>query len=160
MTFEALYFSVKRKIQEHPEIVLDNNLFAVTLEDIYGNAFFILWKDNKFSVLPYKYYDCAVCITAPQNALELLFTERQYLFTAYMNKEMNIKGSFEDVMTFHKILSYFTKNNYYVIQEEIITNMLLKQDLLRSDLGIIMESLHLLLANNLLDISDGNTLLT
>ena len=65
---------------------------------------------------------------------------------------MKIKGSFEDVMVFHQLLSYFTKEKYYVIQEEIISNMLLKQDMLRSDLGVIMESLHLLLTNSLLDI--------
>ena len=47
-----------------------------------------------------------------------------------MNKEMKIKGSFEDVMVFHQLLSYFTKEKYYVIQEEIISNMLLKQDIL------------------------------
>ena len=117
-----------------------------------GNAFYVLWKDGKFSVEPYLYHDYNVCITAPQNSLELLFTERQHLFAAYMNKEMKIKGSFEDVMVFHQLLSYFTKEKYYVIQEEIISNMLLKQDMLRSDLGVIMESLHLLLTNSLLDI--------
>ena len=152
MTFDELYFSVKKKIQENSGIVLDNKLFAVTLGDTYGNAFYVLWKDGKFSVEPYLYHDYNVCITAPQNSLELLFTERQHLFAAYMNKEMKIKGSFEDVMVFHQLLSYFTKEKYYVIQEEIISNMLLKQDMLRSDLGVIMESLHLLLTNSLLDI--------
>ena len=152
MTFDELYFSVKKKIQENSGIVLDNKLFAVTLGDIYGNAFYVLWKDGKFSVEPYLYHDYNVCITAPQDSLELLFTERQHLFAAYMNKEMKIKGSFEDVMVFHQLLSYFTKEKYYVIQEEIISNMLLKQDMLRSDLGVIMESLHLLLTNSLLDI--------
>lgn len=152
MTFDELYFSVKKKIQENSGIVLDNKLFAVTLGDIYGNEFYVLWKDGKFSVEPYLYHDYNVCITAPQNSLELLFTERQHLFAAYMNKEMKIKGSFEDVMVFHQLLSYFTKEKYYVIQEEIISNMLLKQDMLRSDLGVIMESLHLLLTNSLLDI--------
>ncbi|MBQ8135093.1 MAG: hypothetical protein IJ192_11925 [Clostridia bacterium] len=123
----------------------------MTLKDIYGNAFFILWKDGKFSVEPYEYHDYNVCITAPQRNLELLFTERQYLFMAHMNKEMNIKGSFEDVMAFHKLLSYFTKDSFYVVQEEIISNMLLKQDMLQSDLGMIMEALQLLLTNSLLD---------
>ena len=152
MTFDELYFSVKKKIQENSGIVLDNKLFAVTLGDIYGNEFYVLWKGGKFSVEPYLYHDYNVCITAPQDSLELLFTERQHLFAAYMNKEMKIKGSFEDVMVFHQLLSYFTKEKYYVIQEEIISNMLLKQDMLRSDLGVIMESLHLLLTNSLLDI--------
>ena len=113
MTFDELYFSVKKKIQENSGIVLDNKLFAVTLGDIYGNAFYVLWKDGKFSVEPYLYHDYNVCITAPQNSLELLFTERQHLFAAYMNKEMKIKGSFEDVMAFHQLLSYFTKEKYY-----------------------------------------------
>ena len=54
MTFDELYFSVKKKIQENSGIVLDNKLFAVTLGDIYGNAFYVLWKDGKFSVEPYK----------------------------------------------------------------------------------------------------------
>ena len=55
MTFDELYFSVKKKIQENSGIVLDNKLFAVTLGDIYGNAFYVLWKDGKFSVEPYLY---------------------------------------------------------------------------------------------------------
>ena len=75
-----------------------------------------------------------------------------------MNKEMIVKGSFEDVMQFQKVLSYITKDNALLIQEEIISNMLLKQDMIQNDLGLVMETLHLMLTNSLIDMPEKFTI--
>lgn len=125
---------------------------AIQIEDIYSNSFYILWDNGKIFVEPYSYDDRDVLIVAPQHDLELLFSERQYIFSAYLNKNMKIDGSFGDVMSFQRLISFITKDNFYTVQEEIISNMLLKQDALSADLGIIMESLQLLLTNSLLDL--------
>ena len=152
MTFNELYLSVKKKFEKHPEILLECEKLAVQVTDVFDNAFYILWDNQKCSVEPFHYHDCNVCITGSQRDIELLFTERQYLFLAH--KEINIQGSFQDVMAFQELLCYITKDNSYVVQEEIISKMLLKQDMLKEDLGIIMQSLQLLLTNSLVTLPD------
>ena len=152
MTFNELYLSVKKKFDKHPELLLEREKLAVQVTDVFDNAFFILWDNQKCSVEPFHYHDCNVCITGSQRDIELLFTERQYLFLAH--KEINIQGSFQDVMAFQELLCYITKDNSYVVQEEIISKMLLKQDMLKEDLGIIMQSLQLLLTNSLVTLPD------
>ena len=61
MTFDELYFSVKKKIQENSGIVLDNKLFAVTLGDIYGNAFMFYGKTVNF-LLNHIYIMTIMCV--------------------------------------------------------------------------------------------------
>ena len=158
MNFNDLYNCVKKKFDEHQEIFLEIDFLAVNIEDIYGSAFYILWQNSKITVEPFYYEDHNVCIKAPQRSLELLFTERQYLFHSYMNKEMIVNGCFGDVMQFQKVLSYITKDNTLLIQEEIISNMLLKQDIIQNDLGLIMEALHLMLTNSLIDMPEKFTI--
>ena len=158
MNFNDLYNCVKKKFDEHQEIFLEIDFLAVNIEDIYGSVFYILWQNGKITVEPFYYEDHNVCVKAPQRSLELLFTERQYLFQSYMNKEMIVKGSFEDVMQFQKVLSYITKDNALLIQEEIISNILLKQDMIQNDLGLVMETLHLMLTNSLIDMPEKFTI--
>ena len=153
LTFNDLYLSVKKKLNSHPEITLERQKLAVQISDVFDNAFYILWENNKCSSEPFHYHDHNVSIIASQRDIELLFTERQYLFLA--RREINIRGSFTDVMAFQELLSYITRDNSYVVQEEIISKMLLKQDMLREDLGIIMQSLQLLLTNSLLSIPEN-----
>ncbi len=98
---------------------------AIQIEDIYSNSFYILWDNGKIFVEPYSYDDRDVLIVAPQHDLELLFSERQYIFSAYLNKNMKIDGSFGDVMSFQRLISFITKDNFYTVQEEIISNMFL-----------------------------------
>ena len=120
MTFKELFASVKKKFLEHPEIVIDRERLSVNITDIFGNSFYILWDNNKISVEPFEYRDNDVHIIASQHDLILLFTERQYLFAT--NQELNIRGSFDDVMAFQRILSYITKDNFYVVQAETSIN--------------------------------------
>lgn len=154
MNFHDFYSCIKKKFDEHQEIFLDSDLLSVNIEDIYGSVFCILWQSKKITVEPFFYGDYNVYIKAPQKSLELLFIERQYLFQSYMNREMVVKGSFEDVMKFQKLLSYITKDNSLDVHEEIISEMLFKQDMIQNDLGLVMETLHLLLANSLMDMSE------
>lgn len=152
MTFKELFASVKKKFLEHPEIVIDRERLSVNITDIFGNSFYILWDNNKISVEPFEYRDNDVHIIASQHDLILLFTERQYLFAT--NQELNIRGSFDDVMAFQRILSYITKDNFYVVQEEMILNLLRNQSVVKQDLEIIMQALHLLLSNNLIGMTE------
>ncbi|MBQ7433520.1 MAG: SCP2 sterol-binding domain-containing protein [Lachnospiraceae bacterium] len=152
MTFKELFASVKKKFLEHPEIVIDRERLSVNITDIFGNSFYILWDNNKISVEPFEYRDNDVHIIASQHDLILLFTERQYLFAT--NQELNIRGSFDDVMAFQRILSYITKDNFYVVQEEMILNLLRNQSAVKQDLEIIMQALHLLLSNNLIGMTE------
>lgn len=152
MTFNELYQSVKNKFQGHNEIFLEREKLAIQITDVFDNAFYILWENGKCSLEPYHYTDYDVSINASQHDIEQLFTKRQYLFLA--RNTMNIKGPFADVMDFQTILSCITKDNSYVVQEEVISKMLLKQDSLRDDLGVIMRSLSLLLTNSLLDLPE------
>lgn len=152
MTFNELYQSVKNKFHGHYEIFLEREKLAVQITDVFDNAFYILWENGACSLEPYHYTDYDVSINASQHDIEQLFTKRQYLFLA--RHTMNIKGSFVDVMDFQTILSCITKDNSYIVQEEVISKMLLKQDSLRDDLGVIMRSLSLLLANSLLDLPE------
>jgi len=108
MTFNELYLSVKKKFDKHPELLLEREKLAVQVTDVFDNAFYILWDNQKCSVEPFHYHDCNVCITGSQRDIELLFTERQYLFLAH--KEINIQGSFQDVMAFQELLCYITKD--------------------------------------------------
>ena len=151
MTFNAFYKAVKKKFNSHKELFLDCDQLSVQISDINNNSFYILWKDSKLSIEPYEYNGYDVRIQSTQDHLELLFEERQYIFTG--QNTLNITGSFNAVMQFQKMLSFITKDNTLKIQEEIISNMLLKQDMISKDLGIIMESLHLLLVNSVMDIS-------
>lgn len=152
MTFNQFYKSVKKKFNEHEEIVLDCDKIAIQISDINNKSFYILWENGKISVEPYTYNDFDVCITSSQDHLELLFTERQYIFSG--QNALNIAGSFTDVMMFQRLLSFITKDNTLVIQEEIIANMLFKEDMISRDLGVIMETLHLLLVNNVIDLPE------
>ena len=58
-------------------------------------------------------------------------------------------------MAFQELLSYVTKDNSYIVQEEIISKMLMKQDMLSRDLGIIMQSLQLLLTSSLIALPEN-----
>ncbi len=148
MNFSELFAAIKTKFQEHPEIMLNREELSVEIADVFDDrAFYILWKDQKCKVEPFHYHDHNVKIVASLRDIELLFTERQYLFLAH--RFMNVSGSFNDVMAFQEMLSYITKDNSYVVQEEIISKMLMKQDQLREDIGIVMQSLQLLLTNSL-----------
>lgn len=152
MTFNELYQAVKNKFQGHHEIFLEREKLAIQIANVFDNAFYILWENGKCSLKPYHYTDYDVSINASQHDIEQLFTKRQCLFLA--RHAMNIKGSFTDVMDFQTILSCITKDNSYVVQEEIISKMLLKQDSLHDDLGVIMRSLSSLLTNSLLDLPE------
>jgi len=152
MTFNELYQEVKKKFVQHPEIMLERQKLAVQITDVFDNAFYILWENNQCLIEPFHYHDYDVCVVASQHDLELLFTERQYLFLA--RKAINIKGSFTDVMDFQELLSYVTRDNSYIVHEEIISKMLIKQDALSKDLGIIMQSLQLLLTNSLISLPE------
>jgi len=153
MTFQELYLSIKKKLNKHPEITLTCEKLAVQITDVFDNAFYILWENNQCSVEPFHYHDYNVSIIASQRDIELLFIERQYLFLA--RQTINIKGSFTDVMAFQELLSYVTKDNSYIVQEEIISKMLMKQDMLSRDLGIIMQSLQLLLTSSLIALPEN-----
>lgn len=154
MNFDELYKSIKNKFNEHNEMFLEREKLAIQITDVFDNAFYILWENDKCSLEPFHYNDYNVSINASQYDIEQLFTKRQYLFLA--RQSMNIKGSFVDVMDFQKLLSYITKDNNYNVQEEVISKMLFKQDSLRDDLGIIMQSLHLLLVNSLINLPEQN----
>lgn len=65
---------------------------------------------------------------------------------------MNIHGSFSDVMDFQKILSCITGNNQLALSEDTDYNMIS----LKKDMGIIMESMHLLLANSLINLPENS----
>ena len=145
MTFQNLYEFVQKQLETHQEICLENDFLAVNIKDLFDNAFYILWNDRKITVAPYFYQDYQVCITASQRTLELLFSERQYLFSAYLNKELKVQGTFEDVMKFQKILSYITKDNSMAVQETLISDLIAKQDML-------IEAVHLMLVNSLTDL--------
>ncbi len=150
MTFNELFKTIKRKINDHPEIILDCEKLAIQITNIADqDSFYILWSNDRCFVEPFPYNDYDVCITASQHDIELLFTERQYLFMTY--QQFNIKGSFVDVMAFQKLLSYITGDNSYTVQEDIISRMMLKQDMLQKDLEIIMESMQLLVTNSLIN---------
>lgn len=150
MTFNQFFKSVKKKFNVHKEIILDCQKLSVQITDINNNSFYILWENDELSLEPYPYNDYNVRITSSQDHLELLFEERQYIFVG--QKNLNIIGSFTDVMMFQKLLSFITKDNGLSVQEEIISNMIYKQDLITKDLSIVMESLQLLLVNSIIDI--------
>ncbi len=152
MNFDELYLSVKKEFNKHPEIMLEREKLAVQITDVFDHAFYILWENNRCSVEPFHYHDYDVNIIASQRDIELLFTKRQYLFLA--QKSINIKGSFTDVMAFQELLSYLTKDNSFLVHEEIISKMLIKQDMLSQDMGIIMRSLQLLITNSLIDLPE------
>lgn len=154
MTFNQFFKSVKKKFNVHNEIILDCDKLSVQISDIKDHSFYILWDNGNLSLEPYPYNDYNVCITSSQDHLELLFEERQYIFSGQNN--FNIIGSFTDVMNFQKLLSFVTKDNGLKIQEEIISNMIYKQDMISKDLSIIMESLQLLLVNSVIDIPTKN----
>ena len=88
-----------------------------------------------------------MCITSSQRNLEMLFSERQYLFSSYLDREMKIQGLFEDVMSFQKILSYITKDNSMAVQESLISDLIIKQDMM-------IEAVHLLLVNSITDLPE------
>lgn len=150
MTFNHFFKSVKKKFNVHKEIILDCDKLSVQITDINNNSFYILWENGELSLEPYPYNDYNVCITSSQDHLELLFEERQYIFVG--QKNLNIIGSFTDVMMFQKLLSFITKDNGLSVQEEIISNMMYKQDMITKDLSMVMESLQLLLVNSIIDI--------
>lgn len=73
---------------------------------------------------------------------------------------MNIIGSFVDVMEFQKLLSYVAKDSSYIAEEEVVSQILLKQDDIKKDLEIVMQSLQLLITNILLNNSEKNEIMT
>jgi hypothetical protein len=153
MNFAQFYKSVKKKFDMHNEIVLGCEKLSIQISDIFKNSFYILWENEKLTIEPYPYNHSDVCITSSQDHLELLFKERQYIFSG--QKFIEIKGLFTDVMQLQQLLSFITKDNNLVIQEEIISNMLLKQDMITKDLSLIIESLQLLLVNSVIDLSQN-----
>ena len=148
MNFQELFLSVKKKISEHPEIILEREKLSVQISDVFDNAFYILWENGKCIVEPYHYNDYDVEIVVAQRDIEFLFTERQYLFLAY--RDINVEGSFRDAMEFQRLLSYLTADNPFIVHEEMVSKILMKQDLMREDLGIIMSSIQLLVSGNVL----------
>lgn len=158
MTFNELYESIKKKFSEHPEIKLEREKLAIQITDIFDNAFYILWDNGKCLLEPFHYNDYDVCIVASQHDIELLFTEQQYFFIAH--NTMNIIGSFVDVMEFQKLLSYVAKDSSYIAEEEVVSQILLKQDDIKKDLEIVMQSLQLLITNILLNNSEKNEIMT
>ncbi len=155
MTFGEFYKAVKNKFNEHQEIALECEKLAVQISDIFNQSFYILWDNNKLLIEPYPYNDNDVCITASQDHLELLFTKKQYIFAE--QNSLNIKGAFVSVMMFQKLLSFIAKdnitaeNNGVSMREEIISDILRKQDTIISDLGMVMDSLRLLIVNSMID---------
>ena len=147
MTFSELYEFVRKQLDSHQEIGLDRDFLAVNIQDLFDNTFYILWQDRNLTVAPYFYQDYHVCITSSQHNLEMLFSKRQYLFSSYHDREMKIQGSFEDVMSFQKILSYITKDNCMAVQESLISDFIIKQDML-------IEAVHLLLVNSITDLPE------
>ena len=147
MTFSELYEFARKQFDSHQEIVLDRDFLAVNIQDLFDNTFYILWQDRKLTVAPYFYQDYHVCITSSERNLEMLFSERQYLFSSYLDREMKIQGLFEDVMSFQKILSYITMDNSMTVQESLISDLVIKQDML-------IEAVHLLLVNSITDLPE------
>ena len=62
MNFQELFLSVKKKISEHPEIILEREKLSVQISDVFDNAFYILWENGKCIVEPYHYNDYDVAI--------------------------------------------------------------------------------------------------
>ena len=81
MTFLELYEFVRKQFDSHQDIVLDRDCLAVNIQDLFDNTFYILWQDRKLTVASYFYQDYHVCITSSERNLEMLFSERQYLFS-------------------------------------------------------------------------------
>lgn len=154
MKFKELYEYVKNNIENHQEIFIERKQLAVQITNTSGKSFYILWKDEKIFLEPFNYNDYDVRIIATVKNIEKLFTEPDYLLNNY--SYMNIDGSFIDVMDFRKILSCITEDKKCAEQKDMISDMLLKQDSLKEDLGIIMESMHLLLANSLINLPEAS----
>lgn len=143
---------VRNNIENHQEIFLERKQLAVQITNKSGKSFYILWKDEKISLEPFNYNDYDVCIITNNKNIEKLFTESDYLLNNY--NFMKIYGSFTDVMDFQKILSYITADKKYPEQKDSISDIIANQNSLKEDLKIIMESMHLLLANSLINLPE------
>jgi len=154
MKFKELYEYAKNNIENHQEIFIERKQLAVQITNTSGKSFYILWKDEKIFLEPFNYNDYDVCIVTTVKNIEKLFTEPDYLLNNY--NSMNIYGSFTDVMDFQKILSCITEDKKYTEKKDLISDMMLKQDSLKEDLKIIMESMYLLLANYLINFPEAS----
>ena len=155
MTFDELYLSVKKKFSSHPEIMLKCETLTIQIidrNDRFSHAFYILWKDGKCILDQYHCDDYDIWISGTQAEIELLFKEKQYLLQE--THQLEIEGSFHDVMLFQKLLSYITNENTYTVQQETISELLSEQAMVREDLGIVMQTLQLLLANSLISLPE------
>lgn len=74
------------------------------------------------------------------------------MFTAFLEKELRIDGSFSSVMKFQKLLNLITKDMSCTVYEDVIRDLIHNQYDLKNDLGIIMQSLQILLANSIIDL--------
>lgn len=156
MTFDELYLSIKKKFSSHSEIMLNCENLSVQIIDVadtFSHAFYLLWKDNKCILDQYHCDEYDICITGTQAEIEQMFTEQQYLIQE--TNQLDIEGSFQNVMLFQKLLSYITNENTYTVQKETISKLLSEQTMVREDLGIVMQILQLMLANSLISLPEN-----
>ncbi len=152
MTFYELYEFVKKKFHDHPEMMLNFEKLAVQIVDIsdYG-SFYILWENNKCSVEPFPYQNYDICIMGTLAEMKQMFTESQYLIQE--DQQLNIEGSFCDVMRFQKLLSYITDEHNK--KQNSLSQLIAEQKIVRGDLEIIMQSLQLLITNSLISLPEN-----
>ena len=158
MTFDEVFHTVKKKLDSCSEIILKCENLAVQIKDIadvFSHAFYIIYKDGRCISDRYHCDEYDVCITGTQTEIELMFTEHQYLVQG--NNQLDIEGSFSDVMLFQKLLSHITTENTYTVGKETISEILYEQTILRKDLDIVMQILQLMLTDSLIALPENYT---
>ena len=158
MTFDEVFHTVKKKLDSCSEIMLKCENLAVQIKDIadvFSHAFYIVYKDGRCISDQYHCDEYDVCITGTQTEIELMFTEHQYLVQG--NNQLDIEGSFSDVMLFQKLLSHITTENTYTVGKETISEILYEQTILRKDLDIVMQTLQLMLTDSLIALPENYT---
>ena len=158
MTFDEVFYTIKKKFDSCPEILMKCENLTVQIKDtadMFSHAFYIVYKDGRCISDRYHCDNYDVCITGTQAEIELMFTEHQYLVLG--NNQLDIEGSFSNVMLFQKLLSHITTENTYTVGKETISEILSEQTILRKDLDIVMQTLHLMLTDSLISIPENYT---
>ena len=158
MTFDEVFYTIKRKFDSCHEIMLKCENLTVQIKDtadMFSHAFYIVYKDGRCISDRYHCDNYDVCITGTQAEIELMFTEHQYLVLG--NNQLDIEGNFSNVMLFQKLLSHITTENTYTVGKETISEILSEQTILRKDLDIVMQTLHLMLTDSLISIPENYT---
>lgn len=155
MNFDELYRSVKEKFCSHPEIILPCENLTVQIvdkADSFSHAFYLIWQNHQCILDQYHCDDYDVYITGTQDEIEKMFTEHQYLMQD--QQQLSIEGSFNDVRMFQNLLSFITSENTYTIQKELLSDLLAEQKTMRDDLDVVMQTLHLMLANSMISLPE------